>query len=198
MTVYFIRPVGVPDQVKIGFTNDLPRRLQALGTEFANGVELLAQCDGGTDVERAFHETCKADWRHGEWFSLSPLLASLIHAHSHNVAGRRIWGRLRAVKGGDGSPVDQDRQLAKDLLHRLFDRFGLVPIALAQSRAFEILAEINPIWSRRRVRAIWEKSARRIDYFEIRDIQSAIDMFDAPRLEAMADEIQPELREQMK
>lgn len=186
MTVYFIMRVGLPDLIKIGQSDDLDRRLQQIAGGLEGGIELLAQCDGGAETERVFHTLLQADRAEGEWFVRSPKVNELIDTFKDGVRGRRIWGRLRAVDTVAISSLEEDRRLARHMLETLMGRFGAIQFGIAQEKAFALLAERNPLWTRRRVRAIWERRAHRIDHYEIRDLQGAIsdEAFHGPALDA--------------
>lgn len=179
MTVYFICAVGRPEMVKIGYTTGLPARMQNISAEFEGGIELLAHCDGGPETERAFHAMLADSRVEGEWFRRSERLDEIITTFKSNVAGKRIWSRLRAVAELGTSPIDADKQIAFDLLQQLMSKFGAVHFGVAQGKAFDELHAINPLWTRRRVRAIWEKKTRRIDHFEIRDIGTVLSAWSA-------------------
>lgn len=184
MTVYFIRAVDDPTKMKVVVTDNLPERLQALSASFENGIELLAQCDGGVEVERAFHQLLRDDWWEDEWFHLNAHAQGVIARFSPMVSGKRIWSRLRTVEALSVSPIDDDKQIAFDLVQRLMGAFGAIHFGVAQTKAHAELKAINPMWTRRRVRAIWEKKARRIDHFEIRDLTAACEAIAALRQQA--------------
>lgn len=168
MTVYFVCPAGNPNLVKIGHTKDLEQRLAVLGGAHEGGIELLAQCEGAVDAEAVFHNMFIADRIEGEWFVRTDLLENIIDALSVNVTGRRTFGARKPVV------FSGDREIAKRLLTDLLseERAG-ISLSAARERAFQKLHEINPIWTRRRVRAIWDGEASRIDFFEVRDLMTA-------------------------
>jgi hypothetical protein len=175
VTVYFVCPAGNPGMVKIGHTIDLERRLTALAGAHDGGIELLAQCEGSAETEAAFHGMFIADRVEGEWFARSPLLTSVIDKFSHQVTGRRVFGPRRPVLVDDGkSPLDVDRSIAKRLLTDLLsaERAG-TSLAAAHERAFQKLYDVNGLWTRRRIRAIWDGETKRIDFYEIRDLAAA-------------------------
>lgn len=179
MTVYFVAPVGDTTKVKIGVTSDLQTRLQSISAEFADGIELIAQCEGGVETERAFHSMLDAHRLEGEWFIRAPEVEVVISAFRQHVTGKRIWSRLRSVEKMDASPLGEDREIALGLMRQLMGKYGAIPFGVAQRRAFDDLAAINPMWTCRRVRAIWEKSAKRIDHYEIRDLTKALSIWNA-------------------
>lgn len=48
------------------------------------------------------------------------------------------------------------------------------PVKSMLERAFRSLSKVNPKWTRRRVRAIWDNEASRIEYREIVEMQAVI------------------------
>lgn len=174
MTVYFLKVIGDDSKVKIGHSADLTARLQAISCQFESGVELLAICEGDVDTERAFHFMFENSRLDGEWFQRSEAIDNAISAFAPNMTGRRIWAKVRPVGTGLKSPTDQDRDLAYDLISELMGKFGAIPFGIAQTKAFEDLNALNPLWTHRRVRAIWERVARRIDHYEIKDLKAAL------------------------
>lgn len=173
MTVYFVCSVGDPSMVKIGVTDHLDSRMSALGREFEAGIELLACCEGGREAEAIFHSIFRDAWIEGEWFRRSEQLQRTIANYASGVTGRRIWGRLRAVETAGACPHQRDREIVYDELHKLLGRFGVSTLGVSHRKALSVLQSINPAWTHRRVRAIWERGARRIDLFEYRDLQTA-------------------------
>lgn len=172
MTVYFVSPVERRDIIKVGVTSDLDRRLLTLGAQVEGGIELLAQLEGGQEIETFIGELLAADWVEGEWFKRSALSDRMIEVFAGGVVGRRVWGRLRAVEG-EKSAAAEDRDIARDLLKSVVARIGVLPLGKALSRAHTVLHGINPMWSRRRVQALWAREASRVDHYEIRDLEAA-------------------------
>lgn len=176
MTVYFIAQVDNPAVVKVGTTEALDIRLQSIASSYGQ-IELLAVCDGGLDVEAVFHAMFSDSWVEGEWFRRTELMDAVIAKFETGVSGRRIWGRAKVLEDIDVSPLDTDKKLAKDLLKQLMGLLGFGSTGELLNQAFQILVEVNPVWSHRRVRAIWNTEASRIDHFEIRDLNTALATF---------------------
>ncbi|MBO9624140.1 MAG: GIY-YIG nuclease family protein [Sphingomonas sp.] len=82
--VYFIRPVGERDPVKIGCTTLIHDRLAGLNLWAPTKPEIAATIPGSYDLERRFHALFLAQNDHGEWFRWSPELELVI---SEIVAG---------------------------------------------------------------------------------------------------------------
>ncbi|MFA7282156.1 MAG: GIY-YIG nuclease family protein [Sterolibacterium sp.] len=177
MSVYFVQPVAERDKVKIGTTVDIDQRLQAISSDFPDGVELIGLADGDATTERAFHRILAAYWLEGEWYAFTPEVAAVLAPFADGVSGKRVWGRFRVIAESGGAPIEEDKRIAFEMLKLLMDKSGAVPIAVAQQNAFNELTAINPMWSRRRVRAIWERTIRRVDHYEIRDMQTAMDAY---------------------
>jgi hypothetical protein len=65
--VYFVREdCGGP--IKIGFSNDVYRRVKSLSTQAGRRMSLLAAMPGGRDEERRLHERFSGSRVLGEWF----------------------------------------------------------------------------------------------------------------------------------
>ncbi len=82
--VYAIGPENGP--VKIGFTNDLKKRLKAIQTGNPQKVEIFysEQFDSKKDMmeaERILHKTLSHKRLKGEWFDISPKDAKLELIH---------------------------------------------------------------------------------------------------------------------
>jgi hypothetical protein len=68
--VYFI--TGAPGFVKIGYTTDLAKRIQALQIGCPLVIEVLAFARGDRSVEQDYHYKFRAWRQSGEWFKLCP------------------------------------------------------------------------------------------------------------------------------
>jgi len=82
--VYAIGPANGP--VKIGFTNDVKKRLKAIQTGNPQKVEIFysEQFDSKKDMmeaERILHKTLSHKRLKGEWFDISPKDAKLELIH---------------------------------------------------------------------------------------------------------------------
>lgn len=74
-TVYFVR---VDDKVKIGFTQDVERRLSELQVASPVALELMLTLQASIVTERAFHKRFRAQRINREWFNLEGPLARFI------------------------------------------------------------------------------------------------------------------------
>lgn len=192
MTVYFACRPSAPQLVKIGHSDDVEHRMLELMSAYEDGIELLAQCEGGLGTEAGFHKIFSHVRAEGEWFAKTSLLADLIDALSGNVKGRRTFQRTKA--SGAGSRSEEDQIIASNLLMKVVALLAPErPVGIQQETAFTALHAVNPMWSRRRVRAVWEHTARRIELYEIRDL---IDLLPVGNRRAdWAEALAPELKE---
>lgn len=169
MTVYFVHRVGDDSQIKIGFTTTLADRLRRLASEYGD-VRMFAQCDGGAETERLYHLAFVHLRVEGEWFKSEPGLLSFIKENAQPVdliVPRRVseW-RRRAAENDK-----RDALTAAAIMRTYFDRFpATMKMCDARELLYAELVSLNPVWSRRRVRALWEGDARRVDLFEVVDI----------------------------
>lgn len=68
-----------------------------------------------------------------------------------------------------------DIELAADLLDDVIGTRGVrEPVKSMLERAYQMLVKRNSAWTRRRVRAVFNKEANRIDYREIEEMRAVI------------------------
>lgn len=78
MAVYFLTDGNL---IKIGYTEDITRRLAQLQTGNSRKLEVLSVIPSGTKkTERAIHRNWRMDRVRGEWFNDSPALRTKIKA----------------------------------------------------------------------------------------------------------------------
>jgi len=77
--IYFITD-GLRKYVKIGYTNNLERRLSGLRVGNPYGIEVLGIMDGGVKEERNVHEMFSKNRYMGEWFELSSEIQDFINS----------------------------------------------------------------------------------------------------------------------
>jgi len=190
MPVYFVSRIDDPSTVKIGHTDDLETRLQVIAGSFPQGIELVGLAAGGRDVEVAFHQAFHAYRVEGEWFKRTIIVESVITSLKDNIYGKRIF-RRKEVHGLTGdNPIERDRIAARLLLQECMsvEKAG-VSLASRQEKVFERLHQMNPLWTRRRVRGIWEGAIKRVDFYEIRDLLRVADReADAKILEGLSED----------
>ena len=76
--VYFLRPVGEPGPVKIGWSALPTERLKTYQAWSPVLLELVARTRGGESLERRFHAKFRHLHMHGEWFRADPELTDTI------------------------------------------------------------------------------------------------------------------------
>lgn len=182
MTIYFASPVDDPTLIKIGFSDNIAKRLKHLAGSFEKGIKLLATCEGGRDTELVLHNLFKDFRTEGEWFRSNSGLQALIDLRSQ-VNGEPVEPLIfNRRPDGSSSNAQSDCELAHGLLGVLLKASDELSIARSLEEVFKSLHEANPVWTRRRVRSIWNKEALRIDHYEICDLR------------ALAEWIAPEIR----
>jgi hypothetical protein len=81
-SVYFVKPIGSAGPIKIGFSNDVDKRMMTLTRWSPVDLEVIALLPGDTVLERRLHRHfLDTHWRN-EWFHWSRPLADLIAAVS--------------------------------------------------------------------------------------------------------------------
>lgn len=89
------------------------------------------------------------------------------------------------VEKSSRSVAVSDVALAADRIRLVAGPRGMEDsIKVLWERAFRLLASRNPKWTRRRVRAIWNGEAARIDHREIAEMEAVIALKDARRQHA--------------
>jgi len=83
-TVYFARPIGKREPIKIGCTSNVTNRLQQLRPIARSELELVAAIPGSMDDERRIQSLCWHDRIEGEWFKWSSVLQILMDAAARN------------------------------------------------------------------------------------------------------------------
>lgn len=77
--IYFVQEVGLfRNRVKIGFTNDIKRRLDQLRVTSPSELKVLLTLPGDMQTEAAYHERFSKYRLHGEWFKFGPKLRLFI------------------------------------------------------------------------------------------------------------------------
>jgi hypothetical protein len=176
MTVYFIQKSGDDTQVKVGASRNLSARMTALGDSLGE-IDLIGTLPGDEPTERMIHRLFDAEKLGGEWFRRSDKVNAFI-AENFPIAVERYSPRPKGWKTGheDGA-VESDKAVAAGLLSRLMSGFPrTTTLAAALEEIYLQLWEINGVWTRRRVRAIHEGAARRIDLFEIKDMLNLLEI----------------------
>jgi hypothetical protein len=173
MPVYFVRRTSQPDEVKIGFTANLRDRMGTLAAQYGP-IELVATMSGNETMERLIHERFGLKRLEGEWFYFPGEIAQFIEKDGMPV-GSIFEPRSRGWKEVGGAiGTLRDQVVASNLVTILMDKYpASVRRTEAQEAVFKILSADNRAWSRRRVRAIYERQALRIELFEVLDLLRA-------------------------
>lgn len=148
MTVYFIKPIGMPGPIKIGNSRSPDQRIETLAVWCPFPLEILATIAGDHMVERRFHARFFDSHNGHEWFAVTDeLLATIaeINAGSFDVeslpAPRCLWKNT----GGRKKWTDEERARTKinNALKRAERDSGLVlDWPLTDERALAFIA--NP------------------------------------------------------
>lgn len=99
--IYFIEAVGV-DLVKIGYANNIERRMLGFQTASAVPLNLLGVAPGGHERERELHELLSDYRHHGEWFRRCRMLDDVIAAFSIAGHADAINAKMRALEAKRG------------------------------------------------------------------------------------------------
>lgn len=78
--VYFIKPIGMDGPVKIGCSFSPERRRSSLATWSPFALEIVAEIDGDTTLERRFHAAFISTHQRREWFNASAEISATISA----------------------------------------------------------------------------------------------------------------------
>lgn len=78
--VYFIRPIGMESPVKVGSSVSPDGRRETLETWSPFPLEVIAEIEGGYEIERRFHALFRDTYQRREWFDWSPLIAETVTA----------------------------------------------------------------------------------------------------------------------
>lgn len=78
--VYFIKPVGMDGPIKVGCSQSPANRRDALDNWSPFALEIIAEIDGDTRLERRFHHFFLASHDRREWFKPSALMTDTIAA----------------------------------------------------------------------------------------------------------------------
>lgn len=112
--VYFIRAEsGGP--IKIGFTDDVAKRLSSMQSNHPDNLVLLATTEGSSDEEKSLHARFRHLRTRGEWFNPGDDLISYIN-------------ELRDVTNRDPSHAVTRHEVSRDVTPRHSDPIRAVPI----------------------------------------------------------------------
>jgi hypothetical protein len=78
--VYFIKPIGMDGPIKVGCSFSPDKRRRTLDTWSPFALEIVAQIEGGFDLEHRFHALFVETHQRREWFGWSKRIAATIAA----------------------------------------------------------------------------------------------------------------------
>ncbi len=78
--VYFIKPIGMDGPVKIGSSYLPVKRLEGLSVWSPFPLEIIAEIDGDSSLERRFHAKFLNSFRSYEWFDITPEMQATVDA----------------------------------------------------------------------------------------------------------------------
>lgn len=176
MTVYFVQQQDTPDGlIKIGYSDNVPKRTTAIQTNAAAPVKVIATIDGGKETERLIHSKLEASRHFGEWFKPTGEVLALIDDIKNVSAPTKP---ISADK--DGSFVNEaaieDLRIAGELM-----AVALGPISpgetrstVMETRLFPKLKALNPAWTLRKLKSIQARESTNIQLWVVRDLIAVI------------------------
>lgn len=167
--IYFVRKASDPRSVKIGKSADIERRMKSIAV--AGPIILFAKCEGDSVEERYFLKKFAHLRTEGEWFAADDAMLRYI---SENAEACYVEYGKSEVRWSFKKP-DNRRELDGLVAHLLIKRVineypRSVTVAKAHEDIYLALSKIGEGWTRRRVRALYEQTAHRVDLFEIIDL----------------------------
>lgn len=176
MAVYVVKLMGESDdQLKVGYSKDVRKRMRMLLPSFPQGLRLLAVDEGaGRGAETTFHRLC-AEYSLGEeWYRPNPWIDEFIR--QFGLPEPEDFSPREKREPNPNIRNQEDAQIAKGLMVRATKLMEAHASAQEYMRRLHSkLYGMERTWTRRRVRAVWEGEARRIDHFEIRNLEALIE-----------------------
>lgn len=170
--IYFMR-AGTTGSIKIGWTADLPRRVQNLQGATDQALEVLATFPGDAELEAHFHDRFAEHRVSGEWFKPADELLTLIESIRAGgyvaPVGYAPAARLPAAFN-ERAATEAVRAEARKLVRILAGdgRLG-EQVATALGR----VATVTGL-AARRVRALWHGEVRNISAVEMDRLRSVV------------------------
>lgn len=142
----YLLQAGPGGPIKIGHTNDLPRRIALLQTGCADTLQLLGAYEGNPGDERVIHRTLAAHRIRGEWFRPdAEVLACCASRVAITIKPKRE-GRLRC---GEWSWSEEAKARHRDRARERTKRPGYAEWAAANGR------RVGAILRERNVKHYW-------------------------------------------
>ncbi|WP_242218021.1 GIY-YIG nuclease family protein [Shinella zoogloeoides] len=191
MTVYFIRKIESPSEIKIGTASNVAKRLATIARA-VGPIHYFASMPGGVTTERKVQLRFAHLRLEGEWFRAGEDLETYIRLVADPESAEfRFKPSTWAPKAAQ--PIqrrEHDARCALGLLRQIYERYPRqTPVGDCLEKAFQELHSMNVAWTRRRVRALHELRGLRVDVFEIVDMLTLLEI---PRDE-WADWISPKI-----
>jgi hypothetical protein len=173
--IYFVRQQDNPSLVKVGKTQDLPRRMHHLAA--ASAIVLFATCEGDSLEERYFLKKFAHLRSEGEWFNSDEAMLQFISQNADSCHVEYGKSETRWTLRKPDNRKHQDAIVIAILIKRMVDAY---PRGFTLSRILEeiylSLAKIGDGWTRRRVRSLYDQTAHRIDAYELIDFLKISDL----------------------
>ena len=169
MSIYFVARQDDPRLVKIGLTKDMVRRMQVISSSAP--IVLFATCDGDTVEERYFQKRFSHLRVEGEWFRADDAMMKFIKenaspCHVEYGKSETKW----TIRKPDGRR-HHDGLVAATLMKMVVASYPRnVTLARAQEDIYLALSRLGDGWTRRRVRALYDQAALRVDVYELVDL----------------------------
>lgn len=170
--IYICRKANDDTAYKVGISANVEKRVRQIAAQYDTDIDLMCTLVGGRAEESAL-QTLMAQHRiEGEWFKPNAILGALIE---DNASGDPI--RFLRGKHISKNPNSADQVIARNLLRRLMQSISVDHgKAALLNEAYNRLKAINGKWKHRRVRAIYQFEARRIELFEILEMAEAAEL----------------------
>jgi hypothetical protein len=134
--IYFIQNTDTK-HIKIGYSDNIRRRLSELQITSPHELTILTICEGGIEVEKELHDKFNNHYVRGEWFSPSEELISYINEFPPYVNKTYIGLRkLRRDKKMTMEEVGKIMSISKQGVSDLEDRYDEGRITINNLRTY--------------------------------------------------------------
>jgi hypothetical protein len=106
--VYFIRAIGMQGPIKIGCSFSPNGRKRTLEAWSPLPLEIIAEIEGGHDIERRFHQRFLSQHKAYEWFHWSPDLQGVIDSIRAGTFD------ITTLPEANGSPLEKGKYRRSD------------------------------------------------------------------------------------
>ena len=134
--IYFIQNTDTK-HIKIGYSDNIRRRLSELQITSPHELTILTICEGGIEVEKELHDKFNDHYVRGEWFNPSEELISYINGFPPYVNKTYIGLRkLRRDKKMTMEEVGKIMSISKQGVSDLEDRYDEGRITINNLRTY--------------------------------------------------------------